>query len=162
MRLEGNFFEFILFLSLSKYYIFFPFFVLSEVTAWVLSVHRISKFWTRAAYWHLFLLTFDCKSFLAVFIQTLIMMTAYGYVEAEKALTVVMDNCGGQNKNNNVLRLALYIVECKYFYHAKSAFFVPGHNQEWLPSLFQTTKAEESQAKLIHHVATGWLFKLSW
>ena len=70
-------------------------------------------------------------------------MMAYGYTEAEggkgsnnvaslimkaledfgwliqgrpaKQLSIVMDNCGGQNKNNNVLRLALFLVDLKYF-----------------------------------------------
>ena len=30
-------------------------------------------------------------------------------------LTVVMDNCSGQNKNNMVVRLANLLVECKFF-----------------------------------------------
>ena len=29
-------------------------------------------------------------------------------------LTIIMDNCGGQNKNNAVIRLALYLVEAGY------------------------------------------------
>jgi hypothetical protein len=33
-----------------------------------------------------------------------------------KSLTIVMDNCGGQNKNNVVLRLAPYLVEMGYFF----------------------------------------------
>jgi hypothetical protein len=32
-----------------------------------------------------------------------------------KRLTIAMDNCGGQNKNNHVLRLAAYLVEMKFF-----------------------------------------------
>jgi hypothetical protein len=32
-----------------------------------------------------------------------------------KSLTIVIDNCGGQNKNNVVLRLAPYLVEMGYF-----------------------------------------------
>jgi hypothetical protein len=28
-----------------------------------------------------------------------------------KELTIIMDNCPGQNKNNHVIRLALYLVE---------------------------------------------------
>jgi hypothetical protein len=32
-----------------------------------------------------------------------------------KRLTIAMDNCGGQNKNNHVFRLAAYLVEVKFF-----------------------------------------------
>jgi hypothetical protein len=94
-------------------------------------------------------------------------MTAYGYTEAEatkgssnvsslllraiehfgwlqgmtgKALTVVMDNCGGQNKNNNVLRLALYLVEQKYFHRVEFAFYVHGHTKNDCDRLFNQLK----------------------
>ncbi len=32
-----------------------------------------------------------------------------------KRLSIIMDNCSGQNKNKFVLRLALYLVELKRF-----------------------------------------------
>jgi hypothetical protein len=35
--------------------------------------------------------------------------------EIGKELTIVMDNCSGQNKNRMVLRLANYLVEAEYF-----------------------------------------------
>ena len=99
--------------------------------------------------------------------QTPTTMTAYGYTEAEatkgsnnvsslllkaikdfgwlqgttgKALTVVMDNCGGQNKNNNVLRLALYLVERKYFHRVEFAFYVRGHTKNDCDRLFNQLK----------------------
>jgi hypothetical protein len=36
------------------------------------------------------------------------------YSPAER-LTTIIENCGGHNKNNNVLRLAAYLAEMKYF-----------------------------------------------
>ena len=38
-------------------------------------------------------------------------------------LSIVMDNCGGQNKNKMVLRLALYLVEMKYFKQVEFIYF---------------------------------------
>jgi hypothetical protein len=35
--------------------------------------------------------------------------------EAGRELSIVMDNCGGQNKNCMVLRLPLYLVEVSFF-----------------------------------------------
>ncbi len=32
-----------------------------------------------------------------------------------KWLSIIMDNCGGQNKNKFVLRLALYLIELRRF-----------------------------------------------
>jgi hypothetical protein len=45
------------------------------------------------------------------------------YSPAER-LKIIMDNCGGQNKNNHVIRLAAYIVEMKYFRNVEFAFYV--------------------------------------
>lgn len=95
-------------------------------------------------------------------------MNAYGYTEAEggkgsnnvasliikalndfgwliegctgKQLFIVMDNCGGQNKNNNVLRLALYLVELKYFEWVEFAFFICGHTKNDCDHLFNQLK----------------------
>jgi hypothetical protein len=96
------------------------------------------------------------------------LMKAYGYTEAEgnkgsnnvasllfrvlqdfgwlidgetgKKLTIIMDNCGGQNKNNNVLRLALYLVELRYFKLVQFVFFVRGHTKNDCDRLFNQLK----------------------
>jgi hypothetical protein len=44
-----------------------------------------------------------------------------------KSLMIAMYNCGGQDKNNVVLRLAPYWVEMGYFLKVESAFYIPGH-----------------------------------
>jgi hypothetical protein len=95
-------------------------------------------------------------------------MMAYGYTEAEggkgsnnvaslivkaledfgwllpgqpgKQLSIVMDNCGGQNKNNNVLRLALYLVELKFFNKVELVFYVRGHTKNDCDRLFNQLK----------------------
>jgi hypothetical protein len=44
-------------------------------------------------------------------------------------LTIAMDNCGGQNKNNAVLRLAPYLVEMGYFLTVEHVFYIRGHTK---------------------------------
>jgi hypothetical protein len=40
---------------------------------------------------------------------------------------IAMDNCGGQNKSNVVLRLTPYLVEMGYFLKVEFAFYIRGH-----------------------------------
>ena len=49
--------------------------------------------------------------------------------EPGKELTIIMDNCVGQNKNNMVLRLANLLVECKFFFDVYFAFYIAGHTK---------------------------------
>ena len=49
--------------------------------------------------------------------------------EPGKELTIIMDNCVGQNKNNMVLRLANLLVECKFFVDVYFAFYIAGHTK---------------------------------
>jgi hypothetical protein len=44
-------------------------------------------------------------------------------------LTIAIDNCGGQSKNNVVLRLAPYLVEMGYFKTVEFCFYVRGHTK---------------------------------
>jgi hypothetical protein len=46
-----------------------------------------------------------------------------------KRLTIAMDNCGGQNKNNHVLLLSVYLIEMKYFDEVEFVFYVHGHTK---------------------------------
>jgi hypothetical protein len=46
-----------------------------------------------------------------------------------KTLNIVMDNWGGQKKNNYVLRLAPYLVEMGYFEEVNFIFLVVGHTK---------------------------------
>jgi hypothetical protein len=51
-----------------------------------------------------------------------------------------MDNCGGQNKNNMVLRLAPYLVEAGYFKTVRFCFFIVGHTKNACDRWFNTLK----------------------
>jgi hypothetical protein len=53
-----------------------------------------------------------------------------------KTLNVVMDNCARQNKNNYVLRLALYLVKKGYFKEVTFLFLVVGHTKNVANCLF--------------------------
>jgi hypothetical protein len=55
-------------------------------------------------------------------------------------LTIVMDNCGGQNKNRMVLRTALFLVECGYFSSVLLLFLVRGHTKNNCDRLFNLLK----------------------
>ena len=57
-----------------------------------------------------------------------------------KELNVVMDNCGGQNKNNHVIRLALPLVELGYFKSVNFIFHMVGHTKNMCDGFFNTLK----------------------
>ena len=43
-------------------------------------------------------------------------------------LRILADNCGGQNKNNNLVLALLRLIHMKVFYRIEMAFLVPGHS----------------------------------
>ena len=59
-----------------------------------------------------------------------------------KELTIIMDNCAGQNKNRMVLRLANYLVKAGYFKKVYFVFYVMGYTKNacdrWFNMLKQT------------------------
>jgi hypothetical protein len=55
-------------------------------------------------------------------------------------LTIIMDNCSGQNKNNTVLRLAVYLVKAGYFNSACCMFYIVGHTKNACDRWFNTMK----------------------
>jgi hypothetical protein len=44
-------------------------------------------------------------------------------------LSIIVDNCSGQNKNKMVLRLALYLVEQGYFKNVEFIFYIRGQKK---------------------------------
>ena len=58
-----------------------------------------------------------------------------------KELTVIADNCPGQNKNNTTLRLALCLVEKKFFKRCTFAFHIAGHTKNCCDGWFNRLKA---------------------
>jgi hypothetical protein len=57
-----------------------------------------------------------------------------------KRLTIAMDNCGGENKNNHALRLSAYLVEMKYFEEVEFIFYVRGHTKSACDRTFNQMK----------------------
>ena len=55
-------------------------------------------------------------------------------------LSVVCDNCPGQNKNNHVVRLAPYLVEKGYFKRVQFVFLVAGHTKNQADRRFNNMK----------------------
>ncbi len=60
--------------------------------------------------------------------------------ETAKSLTFAFDNCAGQNKNNMVLRLALYLVEKQFFSEVRFLFYVHGHTKNACDRMFNLMK----------------------
>ena len=61
-------------------------------------------------------------------------------VECGGTLSYVLDNCGGQNKNRMVLRLALFLVETGKFKCVRFVFLVRGHTKNACDRLFNLLK----------------------
>jgi hypothetical protein len=62
-----------------------------------------------------------------------------GWIKQEnpgKRLSIIMDNCGGQNKNKYVLHLALLLVQLKLFLTVKIIFYMRGHTKNACDQLF--------------------------
>jgi hypothetical protein len=59
-----------------------------------------------------------------------------------KQLSIIIDNCGGQNKNNYVLRLALWLVESKFFVKVELIFYIRGHTKNACDRLFNQLKLQ--------------------
>ena len=57
-----------------------------------------------------------------------------------ECLTLVFDNCGGQNKNRMVLRYLLYLVESNVFKTVEAVFLVAGHTKNVCDRLFKELK----------------------
>eukprot|EP00956_Cyclotella_meneghiniana_P025094 scaffold51552_cov38-Cyclotella_meneghiniana.AAC.1 len=60
--------------------------------------------------------------------------------QTAKKLTIVYDNCTGQNKNNTVLKLVPYLVEMKYFEEVEFLFLVVGHTKNACDRYFNQLK----------------------
>ena len=59
---------------------------------------------------------------------------------AAKEINIVMDNCGGQNKNNMVLRMLLFLVKLGVCKVARAIFLVRGHTKNDCDRLFNLMK----------------------
>jgi hypothetical protein len=55
-------------------------------------------------------------------------------------LSIFFDNCPGQNKNNTVLKLVPYLVECGYFSVVEIVFLIVGHTKNSCDRIFNNLK----------------------
>jgi hypothetical protein len=65
-----------------------------------------------------------------------------------KELNIVMDNCGGQNKNKFVLRLAPLFVELCYYRRVNIIFLVAGHTKNAAIRLFNLLKLQYRKSQV--------------
>ena len=57
-------------------------------------------------------------------------------------LTIIVDNCSGQNKNKMVIRLAPYLTMKKHFEHVSILFLVASHTKNTADRLFNLLKKD--------------------
>jgi hypothetical protein len=63
-------------------------------------------------------------------------------------LSIIMDNCAGQNKNWMVIRLALYFVEMWYFNEVEFLFLVAGHTKNQCDRMFNKLKTQYNKSNI--------------
>lgn len=64
----------------------------------------------------------------------------FRYSAGINELNIVMDNCGGQNKNGTVLKMAAYFVERGWFKSVNMIFLVKGHTKNDCDRMFNLLK----------------------
>ena len=64
------------------------------------------------------------------------------------SLSVFCDNCGGQNKNNTVLRMAVFLVEMGYFKEVEVVFLIVRHTKNACDRLFNMLKCVYTGRKM--------------
>jgi hypothetical protein len=62
------------------------------------------------------------------------------HYSSSKHLSIIMENCSGQNTNNHVIRLAAYLMEMKLFCSVEFIFYVRGHTKNACDRLFNQMK----------------------
>jgi hypothetical protein len=55
-------------------------------------------------------------------------------------LNIIFDNCSGQNKNNTVLKLGMWLKEMRYFKRVSFVFLIVGHTKNACDRLFNSLK----------------------
>ena len=63
-------------------------------------------------------------------------------------LNIIFDNCSGQNKNNTVLKLAMFLKASGYFKHVNFIFLIVGHTKNAADRLFNSLKHEYRKKNL--------------
>lgn len=63
-------------------------------------------------------------------------------------LNIIFDNCSGQNKNNTVLKLAMWLKAMGYFQRVNFIFLIVGHTKNAADRLFNSLKNEYRKKNL--------------
>ena len=63
-----------------------------------------------------------------------------GYNDPHGELNIIMDNCGGQNKNGVLLKLGSYLVEIGWFREINFIFLIKGHTKNECDRMFNLLK----------------------
>ena len=75
-----------------------------------------------------------------------------GWVDNKKGprneLTVIMDNCGGQNKNKYVLRMLSFLTEAGFYKKVNACFLVAGHTKNICDRMFNLLKLRYRQSDI--------------
>ena len=86
-------------------------------------------------------------------VQGILRYNADGTPRRGKRLACIFDNCSGQNKNNTVLRLAVYLVECGFFHEVEIIFYIRGHTKNACDRTFNLMKK-------IYHKSQVWTYSM--
>ena len=68
------------------------------------------------------------------------------------SLTLVTDNCGGQNKNQTVLHFLMWLVEVEFFPMMKFVFLIKGYTKNAYNHMFNLINLD-------YHCQDSWSFK---
>ena len=66
-------------------------------------------------------------------------------------LTIVFDNCSGQNKNNKIIKMLCYLVEMGYFKQVNFIFLLVGHTKNAADRLFNILKYSYRKKRHLHN-----------
>ena len=80
--------------------------------------------------------------------------TSQGWLDLDRSqgpraeLSIIVDNCAGQNKNKMVLRYALILVELGYYKEVNIIFLVAGHTKNACDRLFNALKSKYRESDI--------------
>ena len=78
----------------------------------------------------------------SLIIKTLRLLGIMKEDDMGRALNIVFDNCSGQNKNNTVLKLLVWLAEMGYFQKVNFVFLIVGHTKNSADRLFNALKID--------------------
>ena len=78
----------------------------------------------------------------SLIVKTLRKMQLLRDDEVGGELNIIFDNCSGQNKNNTVLKLGMWLKEMNYFKRVNFVFLIVGHTKNACDRLFNSLKHE--------------------